>query len=145
MRAGIASSWTRRCRAALVPAVAALAMLGVLGGSPALAASADTLRQPAVVLADDYDGPGGIDGPGEVLCNSIPGRLPILRRGTTNHHWTKLLQAVLGGLEMRPGPVDGVFGAVTQRAVRRFQVANDLIVDGWVGKQTWRSLKREFC
>jgi murein L,D-transpeptidase YcbB/YkuD len=95
--------------------------------------------------SEDYDGPGGIDGPGEVLCNSVVSRLPVLRTGTPNHSWTKLLQAVLAGLRMRPGLVDGVFGPVTRAAVKRFQSSQGLVVDGWVGRQTWRALKREYC
>ncbi|MEZ4393808.1 MAG: peptidoglycan-binding protein [Polyangiales bacterium] len=37
--------------------------------------------------------------------------------------------------------VDGVFGADTERAVRRFQQANDLDVDGIVGDDTWEVLE----
>jgi hypothetical protein len=73
MRDAIAESWAQRAGAALVSGVAALAILGVMSGTPALAASGFTQRPPTVVAADDYDGPGGIDGPGEVLCNSAPG------------------------------------------------------------------------
>jgi murein L,D-transpeptidase YcbB/YkuD len=138
----IAGSRPHRVAAVLVSSLAALSVVAVLGGTPALAGSGS--QRPSVV-ADDYDGPGGIDGPGEVLCNIAPGRLPVLRRGTANHAYTKLLQAVLAGLRMAPGPVDGVFGPTTRAAVRRYQVANDLTVDGWVGKQTWASLKRTFC
>ena len=36
--------------------------------------------------------------------------------------------------------VDGVFGAKTNAAVRTFQGAHGLVVDGIVGSKTWRSL-----
>jgi peptidoglycan hydrolase-like protein with peptidoglycan-binding domain len=130
-----------RATAVLVVAAAALS---VLGASPALASSGSGQRPPSVA-AGDYDGPGGIDGPGEVLCNTPAGRMPTLRLGTTNHAYTKLLQAVLGGLRMRPGPVDGIYGPRTRAAVRRFQLANHLTVDGWVGRQTWAALTRAYC
>jgi peptidoglycan hydrolase-like protein with peptidoglycan-binding domain len=110
-----------------------------------LAGSGFSQRPPTLVASDDHDGPGGIDRPGEVLCNSAPGRLPTLRRGTANHYWTKLLQAVLSDLQMTPSPLDANFGRTTQRAVRRFQVANRLAIDGWVGKRTWTALKRVYC
>jgi hypothetical protein len=96
-------------------------------------------------VSEDYDGPGGIDGPGEVLCNSVPSQLPVLRPRTSNRSWTKLLQAVLAGLRFSPGPVDGVFGPMTRAAVKRFQASRGLVIDGWVGRQTWTALKRAFC
>ncbi|WP_083882663.1 peptidoglycan-binding domain-containing protein [Nostoc sp. PCC 7524] len=37
-------------------------------------------------------------------------------------------------------PVDGVFGAVTESAVKAFQAQKNLKVDGIVGLQTWDSL-----
>ena len=38
------------------------------------------------------------------------------------------------------GQPDGVFGAKTDRAVRRFQERNGLVVDGFVGPITWQRL-----
>ncbi len=38
------------------------------------------------------------------------------------------------------GEIDGVFGSVTQNAVREFQLENDLVVDGIIGKNTWAKL-----
>ena len=35
-----------------------------------------------------------------------------------------------------PGPIDGIFGRLTERAVRAFQHANGLVVDGIVGPKT---------
>lgn len=39
------------------------------------------------------------------------------------------------------GPVDGIVGKKTKEAVRQFQEAHDLKVDGKCGPQTWGKLK----
>ncbi|MQS08324.1 peptidoglycan-binding domain-containing protein, partial [Streptomyces alkaliphilus] len=42
-----------------------------------------------------------------------------------------------------PGPVDGAYDALTERAVKRFQEAREhLVVDGIVGPHTWEELRR---
>jgi len=58
---------------------------------------------------------------------------PWLRHGASGEH-VKELQQALGIF------VDGVFGRFTDRAVREFQSANDLPVDGVVGPRTWAKL-----
>jgi N-acetylmuramoyl-L-alanine amidase len=35
---------------------------------------------------------------------------------------------------------DGIFGPITEEAVRRFQAGKGLTVDGIVGRQTWAAL-----
>ena len=40
------------------------------------------------------------------------------------------------------GEVDGVFGTLTESAVRAFQQENDLVVDGIIGKNTWAKLSQ---
>jgi hypothetical protein len=52
------------------------------------------------------------------------------------------LQRGLRRLGERPGPIDGLYGPLTQAAVERFQSARGLTVDGVVGPQTGRSLAR---
>ncbi len=46
------------------------------------------------------------------------------------------LQEMLITLGIDPGPVDGIFGGLTLRAVRSFQEASGLVVDGIVGPNT---------
>jgi peptidoglycan hydrolase-like protein with peptidoglycan-binding domain len=53
----------------------------------------------------------------------------------------KALQRQLQWLGLEPGPIDGRYGPQTTEAVRRFQEANDLRVDGIVDPQTQRALQ----
>ena len=43
-----------------------------------------------------------------------------------------------------PGPVDGIFGKKTERAVKRFQKASGLKADGIAGKRTFFALGLPF-
>ncbi len=57
-----------------------------------------------------------------------------LRIGSTGDN-VKYLQAAIGGLK-----VDGIFGPITEKAVRKFQKSQGIKVDGVVGSQTWSRL-----
>lgn len=50
------------------------------------------------------------------------------------------LQRTLANLGFDPGPIDGIFGRLTEEAVRRFQSANALVVNGIAGAETWAAL-----
>jgi peptidoglycan hydrolase-like protein with peptidoglycan-binding domain len=50
------------------------------------------------------------------------------------------LQSQLKARGFDPGPVDGIFGPGTEQAVRRFQEAQGLLVDGVVGVDTSSAL-----
>jgi len=52
------------------------------------------------------------------------------------------LQNKLASLGYDVGPVDGIFGPRTERAVIEFQKNNGLKVDGIVGPQTYDMLER---
>ena len=54
----------------------------------------------------------------------------------------RALQAHLRALGAHPGPIDGRFGPRTEAAVRRFQSAHRLAIDGIVGLDTQRRLAR---
>ncbi len=78
---------------------------------------------------------------------SLPERLsfeletsqPTLRRGSRGSGVTAL-QTRLGSLGFNSGPTDGIFGFRTDSAVRAFQGAQGIHVDGIVGPQTWMAL-----
>ncbi len=61
---------------------------------------------------------------------------PVLKRGSTDPA-VRDLQEALKVLGYAPGPIDGVFGATTEAAVKAFQQAKEITADGIVGKVTW--------
>lgn len=85
-------------------------------------------------IPDYEDGHGGGHG---VPTLPYPGRL--LTFGDRSPA-VKQVQARLVQLGIARLAVDGDFGPLTQAAVRKFQKARGLEVDGIVGPQTWKSL-----
>jgi peptidoglycan hydrolase-like protein with peptidoglycan-binding domain len=61
---------------------------------------------------------------------------PVLKKGS-NDPAVRDLQEALKILGFDPGLVDGVFGAQTESAVKKFQQAREIPVDGVVGRVTW--------
>lgn len=64
---------------------------------------------------------------------------PVLYWGSTGWQVSRVQQR-LASWGYYNGPIDGVFGAKTARAVRNFQWKNGLVVDGVVGPETWAAL-----
>ena len=64
---------------------------------------------------------------------------PVLQKGSTDPA-VRDLQEALKTLGQNPGTIDGVFGAQTEAAVRAFQQAKGITVDGVVGTITWRNI-----
>lgn len=67
-----------------------------------------------------------------------------MRSGASGEH-VKALQEKLAAAGFNPGPVDGEFGPQTEAAVRAFQQAKGLEVDGVVGAQTWGALGEKYA
>lgn len=65
--------------------------------------------------------------------------LPLLAQGSRGET-VRLAQAALTGLGYGAGGADGIFGANTAAAVKRFQAAHALAADGIVGRDTWHAL-----
>jgi N-acetylmuramoyl-L-alanine amidase len=61
---------------------------------------------------------------------------PVLRSGDQGES-VRQLQQRLRALGVYNGPVDGIFGPLTESAVRQVQSNNGLTVDGIVGPATW--------
>lgn len=67
--------------------------------------------------------------------------MPILKLGSRGPN-VKLIQSLLKNIGYDPGPVDGIFGNATQRAVTEFQKDNNLIPDGIIGPKTLEVLNK---
>ena len=65
--------------------------------------------------------------------------LPMIYTGCAGPY-VEFLQQRLHDFGFDPGPVDGIFGPLTEDAVRRFQTAKKIAVDGIVGPETWSYL-----
>lgn len=110
----MACEWTHRPRILFAVLVAVLVALSI----PATghAAERDTLASAGVLeRGSGYESAGG-------------------------SHAVRILQGRLRRSGDRPGPIDGLYGPLTQGAVQRFQQRHGLAVDGIVGRQTRRAL-----
>ena len=67
---------------------------------------------------------------------------PLLRQGNRGVY-VCILQDGLTTLGYNTGGLDGVFGNLTNSAVRSFQSKNGLTVDGLVGTNTWNALQSQ--
>ena len=56
----------------------------------------------------------------------------------------RVLQQRLRSLGQKPGPIDGLYGPLTEAAVMRFQSAAGLAVDGIAGPHTLRAVRAEW-
>lgn len=85
--------------------------------------------------------------PVQGITTSYPGT--PLRRGTSGPS-VVTVQVSLNRISQnypaipKISPVDGIFGAQTEAAVRKFQEVFDLTVDGVVGQATWYALVRYY-
>ena len=75
----------------------------------------------------------------EVMAGSGELITPTLRRGDKNDyvfHWQKFLS--MAGFYH--GEIDGIFGPLTEQAVKDWQAANGLKPDGIIGPKSWGAL-----
>lgn len=67
---------------------------------------------------------------------------PLIQIGDINNY-VFVLQDALNALGFTGPGLDGIFGANTESAVKRFQAANNLAADGIVGCSTWTQLTNQ--
>lgn len=75
-----------------------------------------------------------------LFTQTVKEELPILRKGNKGNH-VGYLQEKLNELGYNCGKVDKIFGSKTLEAVKAFQKAHNLVVDGVVGSKTWAKLQ----
>jgi peptidoglycan hydrolase-like protein with peptidoglycan-binding domain len=94
----------------------------------------------AQALAPSFGGAGGTTGP-TPPSTPTPGTGAVLKQGSQGPE-VKQLQETLNKLGYSVGTADGVFGAQTETAVKRFQADKGLEADGVVGPKTQEALKK---
>ena len=73
----------------------------------------------------------------------LPVQKPILRKGDRGEYVTLAqTQLIQKGYDCGKWGADGVFGAATEEAVKRFQMDAGLTADGVIGKTTWEALEK---
>lgn len=81
--------------------------------------------------------------PGDKICIPVTtppvSACPTLTVGSTGPAVVRL-QSLLLANGFNPGPIDGIFGPLTQQAVINFQISRGLVPDGIVGVLTWTAL-----
>ena len=117
-------SWVFVRRGGVASSLVALFLLCLPGGTPAgtavaQAAEANQATQAPLALGSGYGRPSG-------------------------SARVRVLQKRLRSLGQQPGPVDGLYGPLTEAAVMRFQSAAGLAVDGIAGPRTLRTLRAEW-
>ena len=113
----------------------------------AIASGADGV----VELIVAYPGTGAADEPTTLaaswdeaykyICDVSVDSLPKLREGDAEPYATSIIQLLLSGQLITAGPIDGAFGPTTAKGVRALQSDYGLVVDGYVGPQTWSALQ----
>ena len=94
------------------------------------------VRAIQTVLNREYGAHLAADG---IFGSATRAAIPILRRGSRGA-LVYLLQSALFANGYNPGSVDGIYGANTENAVRRFQKRVGLPVDGIAGPNTFRAM-----
>ena len=91
-----------------------------------------TWVDPKPYLESDYTAKGG---------NTVNIEMTVLTKGSKGEEVKTLQRLLLAlGYDLNGYGADGSFGNATDEAVRKFQKANGLTVDGSVGKATWNKI-----
>lgn len=94
----------------------------------------------------DYSGLAQNQQPSQPAFSQTPPSqtLPVLRMGSVGYWVTEAqLRLIAHGFSLNIYGADGIFGEETQAAVKAFQTARGLEVDGVIGPDTWEELNVE--
>lgn len=114
------------------------------GGGPHVRAFTSTGRELAGFFAYDPGFGGGVNvaaGGGQIVVGAgVAQAFPRLAPGDRGH-FVEELQRHLRALRYWIGPVDGIYGTLTEQAVFAFQKVNGLAVDGTFDQPDWARLE----
>lgn len=91
----------------------------------------------AAIRVFQYFAKVSIDG---VFGKKSKAACPVVEPGTSWSKWTRLVQGMLYFHGYNPKGFDGIYGAGCKVAVKAFQKANGLVVDGIIGPETFNHL-----
>jgi peptidoglycan hydrolase-like protein with peptidoglycan-binding domain len=91
------------------------------------------------LVADGVAGPSTLS----ALYAPVPTLRPGAGYGSGGSGLVRALQSLLTRAGFHPGGIDGLYGPRTERAVRRFEAAHGLRVDGVAGPQTFVALRAQ--
>lgn len=77
--------------------------------------------------------------PAEEITVAAP--VAVAPGSTIDKPTNEQIQQALKGAGLYDGPVDGKIGPKSKKAIRKFQIQNDLTVDGKVGRKTWSKMQ----
>jgi len=98
-----------------------------------------TFTDAALVPGLDYEGQSG--DPSFSESTEQHDKRPVLQMGSREGA-VRFLQKKLKRLGFDPGPIDGIFGSLTEAAVKKFQTAHDIKSNGVVERSTWRAISK---
>ncbi|MFG2950841.1 peptidoglycan-binding protein [Streptomyces adustus] len=143
------------------PAVSRSMRIALGAGAVALVLAVSSTVLLALRLSADEDGPSATSSVSAAASGSAPNPVYTCRIQQIDGLWyagisrtrnTELsygnggpevaeAQCLLRRAGISPGGIDGMFGPLTQRAVRAMQKRSGLVADGMIGPLTWKALR----
>lgn len=79
------------------------------------------------------------------LCNAKPQDLPKLDFQASSRQWIKALEVLAADRGFAPGAIDGIYNIQTRNAIRSFEGALGVAVDGVMDSTAWQALWDDLC
>lgn len=79
------------------------------------------------------------------LCKADPQDLPKLDFQSGSVQWIKALEVLAADRGFKPGAIDGIYNIQTRNAIRSFEGAFGVAVDGVMDSAAWQALWDDLC
>lgn len=79
------------------------------------------------------------------LCKADPQDLPKLDFQSGSVQWIKALEVLAADRGFKPGAIDGIYNIQTRNAIRSFEDAFGVAVDGVMDSAAWQALWDDLC